>query len=402
MRHILTSFTAGLLVAAALAAAPTTAASAAPEAKVSVPDDATITLTGHGWGHGHGMSQYGALGAAKQGLTAAEIVGFYYPGTTLTTLKATVKVLITGDRDNTTVVLPRTGLMVRDLGAKTTIVLPDNGARRWRLAATTAGDSVLSFLTDRWRTFRVLEGDGQFAAKGRPITLVTPTGQVAYRGTLRSWRPTPNATTRNTVNILKLDSYLKGVVPREMPASWLPAAVQAQAIAARTYASYERANPLSATYQICDTTSCQVYGGYSAEDPRANQAITATAGQVLTYEGEPAFTQFSSSNGGWSSAGSAPYLAAAEDPYDEAAGTNPNHDWTTTLDARVVERRFPKLGNLQGITILSRDGNGEWGGRVGQLLLDGSDTDLFVSADTFRRVLGLRSTWFSLAATATP
>ena len=64
--------------------------------------------------------------------------------------------------------------------------------------------------------------------------------------------------------MLTLESYLKGVVPLEMPATWTPAAVRAQAVAARTYAAYERAHR---TGPMCDTTSCQVYGGYAAEHP---------------------------------------------------------------------------------------------------------------------------------------
>ena len=56
-----------------------------------------------------------------------------------------------------------------------------------------------------------------------------------------------------------------------MPAPWSPDAVQAQAVAARTYAAYERAHPLTAHYQICDTTSCQVYGGTTSEHPAANR-----------------------------------------------------------------------------------------------------------------------------------
>ena len=133
---------------------------------------------------------------------------------------------------------------------------------------------------------------------------------MKYRGSLRSLRPSSGSRSRDTVNVLRLDDYLKGVVPREMPASWSPAAVQAQAIAARTYAAYERAHPLTDTYQICDTTSCQVYGGYSSEHPDSNAAIEATAGKIQTYGGDPAFTQFSSSSGGWTSAGSVPYLVA--------------------------------------------------------------------------------------------
>ena len=397
MRRLPVLVTVGALTAA-LVSTPGPWAAAAPDPAVTIPDQATITFTGHGWGHGHGMSQYGAEGAARQGRTAAEIVGFYYPGTELTDVTGNVRVRITADSDNNTIVVPRGGLRVRDLKTREIWELPDNGATLWRLSVDSAGGSVLSFKTDTWHRHLTLTGDGEFTAWGQPITLVTPRGSVQYRGGLRSVRPAPASTSRNTVNVLRLDAYLKGVVPREMPASWSPAAVQAQAIAARTYAAYERAHPLSETYQICDTTSCQVYGGFSAEDSRANAAVDATRGKILTFGGEPAFTQFSSSNGGWSSAGSRPYLAATEDPYDEAEGINPNHEWTIKLDAAVVEKRFPKLGNLLAITVTSRDGNGDWGGRVRQVVLDGSNADVSVSGDTIRSVLGLKSTWFTLTA----
>jgi len=386
------------VVVALIASSASLACAAAPDPAVIVPDQAVLAITGHGWGHGHGMSQYGAKGAAEEGRTAAEIVDFYYPGTTLGDLTGHVKVLITGDNDDNTVVLPRRGLNVRDLKSREKWKLPDNGATRWRLGVSASGASVVDYRTDVWHRYLTLTGDGEFTAWGQPITLVTPTGSVQYRGALRSVRPTASTTARDTVNVLRIDSYLKGVVPREMPASWSPAAVQAQAIAARTYASYERAHPLTATYQICDTTSCQVYGGYSAEDSRANAAIDATAGKVLLYDGEPAFTQFSSSNGGWSAAGSAPYLIAREDDYDAVSG-NPNHDWTVTFDAAVVERRFPRLGNLKRITI-SRDAAYAAGSRARQLVLDGSKNDVTVSGDTFRSVMGLKSTWFTITAAA--
>jgi stage II sporulation protein D len=386
------------VLVASIASSASLACAATPDPPVIVPDRAVLSISGHGWGHGHGMSQYGAKGAAEQGRTAAEIVDFYYPGTTLGDLTGHVKVLITADDDNNTVVVPRSGLNVRDLKTKEKWKLPDNGATRWRLAASAGGVSVVSYRTDVWHSYLTLTGDGEFTAWGQPITLVTPSGSVQYRGALRSVRPTATTTARDTVNVLRIDSYLRGVVPREMPASWSPAAVQAQAIAARTYASYERANPLTATYQICDTTSCQVYGGYSAEDSRANAAIDATAGKVLLYDGEPAFAQFSSSNGGWSAVGSAPYLVAREDDYDAVSG-NPYHDWTVTFDAAGVQRRFPRLGDLKRITI-SRDAAYDEGGRVSQLVLAGSKDDVTVSGDTFRSVMGLKSTWFTLTATA--
>jgi SpoIID/LytB domain protein len=140
-----------------------------------------------------------------------------------------------------------------------------------------------------------------------------------------------------------------------------------------------------------------VYGGESAEDSRSNAAVAATAKQVLTYGGKPAFTQFSSSSGGWTSAGSVPYLTARSDPYDGFSG-NPVHDWSTSLSALSIEKAYPSLGTLEGIRITRRDGNGEWGGRVWTMVLDGSRNDVTVSGDSFRSRFGLRSSWFTVAS----
>ena len=71
-----------------------------------------------------------------------------------------------------------------------------------------------------------------------------------------------------------------------MPASWQPAAVRAQAVAARTYAAFDRAAHTTRYYDTCDTTSCQVYGGVGDEDSRSNAAVDATAGKVLHYGGQ--------------------------------------------------------------------------------------------------------------------
>src|SRR5690606_7662155 len=118
-----------------------------------------------------------------------------------------------------------------------------------------------------WKRWKAFKGVGQFGAAGRPITLVTATGDVAYRGRLRAAAPRRGSRVRETVNLVSMENYLRGVVPLEMPASWHPEAVRSQAIAARTYATYERNHPLAKHYQICDTTQCQVYGGASAEHP---------------------------------------------------------------------------------------------------------------------------------------
>lgn len=381
------------LVAAALLATTLTAQAPAHAARKDawkVPADATVTIRGHGYGHGHGMSQYGAEGAARDGLTYREIVEFYYPGTDWGTARGRVTVLITADTTDDLLVEAQPGLTVRDTAGGPRQALPDNGATRWKVAVGKDGVNRVLYRTKRWHRWAALEGEGEFYARGKPMTLVTPTGTRAYRGRLRV--AVTAAGDRVTVNDLNLDNYLKGVVPLEIPASWSPDAVRAQAVAARTYAAYERRHPQSSAYQLCDTWSCQVYGGYDAEYPASNAAVTDTAKEVLLSGGAPAFTQFGSSSGGWTSAGSVPYLPAQEDPYDGWSG-NPVHAWSVKLDDAALERAWPAIGDLRRIRVLGRNGNGDWGGRVSSLALVGSQGTVTVSGDTFRSVLGLRSTW---------
>jgi stage II sporulation protein D len=367
-----------------------------------VPVDKQVVVRGHGYGHGHGMSQYGAQGAALKGKSYKEIVDFYYPGTSWSKVRGHVRVLITADTTSDVVVSPLSGLTVRDLGSQETYPLPDiKGATRWRLNVV-GGKTRVNYLTDRWRLFRPggrteLQGDGEFFASG-PLTLWTPSGSRSYRGALRAASPSPGSAVRDTVNVLSMDQYVQGVVPYEMPASWSPEAVKAQAVAARTYATWSRAQNRSRYYQICDTTACQVYGGVGGEDARSNTAVAGTRRQILTYGGKPAFTQFSSSSGGWTSAGSVPYLTAKEDPYDGWDG-NPVHTWTMAIDAGRFERSYPSLGTLRRILVVNRDGNGDWQGRVNSVVLDGTRGDVTISGDQFRWAFGLRSSWFTIDPT---
>jgi stage II sporulation protein D len=402
--------TARLLAVAAGCLAALVGLPASPAAAVStdqsswVPANRSVVLHGHGFGHGHGMSQYGAQGAAKAGLTYRQIIDFYYPRTSWSRVTGKVRVLITADTTSDVVVGRVDGLSLRDLGSGTTYRLPaDTGATRWRVTVGERNKSVVEYLTGDWHRWRpggraALVGDGEFSAPGN-LTLQTPSGPRTYRGSLRAASPTAGAPVRDTVNVLSVDDYLKGVVADEMPASWHPEAVKAQAVAARTYATWSRGQYPHRYYQICDTTSCQVYGGVGAEDPRSTAAVTATARQILTYGGKPAFSQFSSSSGGWTSDGGVPYLSAKADPYDDFSG-NPVHAWTETLTAGRIEGAYPSVGTLRRIQVVRRDGNGQWRGRVWTLVLDGTTEDVTVSGDSFRSRFGLRSTWFAVESTA--
>jgi SpoIID/LytB domain protein len=153
-------------------------------------------------------------------------------------------------------------------------------------------------------------------------------GRRVYGGELKLQ---PNAYgTYTLVNQVPIETYLRGVVPNEIGASAPPTAIEAQAVLARTYALRNLRRFAIDNYQLCADTQCQVYFGISGSAPQSDRAITATAGQVLTYQNELVDALYSSTTGGitapfsnvWNGA-DRPYLQAvidsAEPVWDLAA-----------------------------------------------------------------------------------
>jgi len=116
-----------------------------------------------------------------------------------------------------------------------------------------------------------------------------------YRGNLVVRR---SGKTISVINALELDEYVRGVVPSESPWHWPLAELEAQAVAARSYALAEL-KP-DAHYDLVPDTRNQVYGGLAAEHSKSNWAVGLTEGQILTFNGEVARTYYSSSSGGHS------------------------------------------------------------------------------------------------------
>jgi stage II sporulation protein D len=364
----------------------------------------TLVIDGHGYGHGHGMSQYGAEGAALQGVKYRHIVHFYYPGTKWAHAHGRIRVLISADTSSDLQVRPAKGLVVRDSKRQDSWRLPHgNRFYRWRLDPMPNGFTAVEYLDKSgWHRWHIPDGrktfktDAEFHAPGH-LRLLVPGGRDVvgrdYRGTLRLVKPSSTSNSRETVNVLSLDAYVKGVVPYEMPTSWRQQALRAQAVAARTYAAWQRSQNPDGGYQICDTTSCQVYGGIAAEQHSSNRAVDATAGQMLTYRGKPAFTQFASSSGGWTAYGGVRYLPAQKDPWDRFVG-NPMHSWSVRVAASSLEHAHPQIGRLEHLHVTKRDGHGAWGGRVEAVVLRGTKGNAHLSGDDIRWQYGLRSDWF--------
>jgi SpoIID/LytB domain protein len=229
-----------------------------------------------------------------------------------------------------------------------------------------------------------------------------------YRGDLRA---IDDGGTSRVINHLFTEDYLKGVVPRESPASWGDlgggagmAALRAQSVAARSYALSENRYGYAKT---CDTTACQVYGGRAViqggtyrdlEDSRTDRAIGETAFQVRERNGAVARTEFSSSTGGWTAGGTFPPVSDEGD----STSLNPNHNWRTSIPVESIQGAWPNIGVFRSLTITRRNGFGDWGGRVLDMRVDGSAGSIDVSGATFRTRLGLKSDWFRLAEEPNP
>ena len=397
--------------AAAVPAAVSSAATVPPSAEapgvdtVTVPASGAITISGHGFGHGIGMSQYGAQGAALAGVTYDRILASYYPGTSMGSQGGSIRVLISQDTSDAVDVRAASGLRFRKVSGSFKKSLPTTvGGRKvttWRIVrvASKKTQSTLQYRTSgrSYRTYKGIRwtGDGQFEGPGR-IGLVLPGGStVSYRGAIRSAVPSKGSAARDTVNVLPLEHYVRGVIAAEMPAKWAPEALKAQAVAARTYGV--RSINAARYYDICSTTACQVYGGASRETATTDAAARATSGQYVSYQGVPALTQFSSSSGGRTSVGSQPYLVAGDDPYDGWAG-NANHAWTITVPAARIQKAYPAIGTLRSLAITRRAGGGAWGGRVSSITLMGTSANVSISGNDARWAFGLKSNWFSFGS----
>jgi stage II sporulation protein D len=343
---------------------------------------ATVVVRGAGFGHGIGLSQYGAYGFAQHGFTYRQILDHYYVSTTLSTAPSRpVRVLLQ----------------------------PSDPYVRFRGASSASGGERLNptvtyKVTPAAGGLATLTGGGKKVGTFKPPLRVQRTGHTLrlmgkalngvngglYRGTLEIRSVSSHGVM--AVNSLPIDDYVRGVVPGEMPSSWAPEALRAQAVAARSYA-LATAKTGGSFDQFPDTRS-QVYRGKSGEMPSTNQAVTDTARQILTYNGVPAVTYFFSSSGGKtenvedSFVGSAPkpWLKSVDDPYDTIS---PKHRWTLRFSAKSLGSRLGAPGAYQKIRVIQRGASP----RIVRARVYGSHGTKLLTGPQIRAKLGLYDTW---------
>lgn len=207
----------------------------------------------------------------------------------------------------------------------------------------------------------------------------------------------PNTTVRvligNKVHKLALETYVRGVVSAEVSSSWPLAALEAQAVASRTYALTAHAG--GSKFDVYADTRSQVYRGAAARTPQTDAAVADTAGQIVTYEGKPAITYFFASSGGRTEnvenvfAGSepSPWLRGVVDQYERGD----EHTWATALSfaSAAAKLRGMVRGRFQGIEVRRRG----FSPRIISAYVLGSRGRTAVSGAQLAARLGLFSTW---------
>jgi SpoIID/LytB domain protein len=200
------------------------------------------------------------------------------------------------------------------------------------------------------------------------------------------------------VHSIALETYVRGVVSAEMPASWPAAALEAQAVASRTYALTAHAG--GSRFDVYADTRSQVYRGTAAHTAATDAAVAATAGQIVTYEGTPAITYFFASSGGrtedvenaFAGATPEPWLRGVNDPYEKG----PLHTWTLSFSYAKASARLRGLvrGSFEGIEVLGRG----YSPRIVSAYVLGSRGKTLVSGAELAARLGLYATWAYFSA----
>ncbi|MDQ5834432.1 MAG: SpoIID/LytB domain-containing protein, partial [Actinomycetota bacterium] len=292
---------------------------AAPTASAAV----RHVIRGAGFGHGIGMSQYGAYGFALKGRGYEEIMAHYYKGTRLGSAPSRAVRVLLQPSDPYIRVRGAASIGGKSLKTGTTYVATESAGRVQ--VKTSGGRRVGSF--DNGARFA---GPGALRLLGPALNGIS---SGTYRGAIEIRTEGSGVT---AINVLDIDSYVRGVVAGEMPSSWPLEALKAQAVTARTYALATRKT--TGLFDQYPDTRSQVYRGVTGESVRSDAAVRGTAGRVLTYNGEPAVTYYFSTSGGhtenveFSFVGSLskPWLVGVPDPYDTQS---PYHRWQLTFSA---------------------------------------------------------------------
>ena len=365
----------------------------------------SFTFFGSGWGHGLGMSQWGAYGLSLDGWESGKILRHFYSSTRVEPAPSPPKRLRIGLTQS------RTKVRLRAESGRVDLLL--GGPHGETVATVPSGETWVLKIVDGGYT--VIDASGRRVARSvggantdllaiyqpNDARVFVPEANHTYN---RGWIEfniyrCASACRLRLILSIPPQEYLYGLA--EVPSSWPRPALQAQSIAARTYAfrkvetsGQHRAGCNCALYA---TSFDQVYAGWEkesgADGERWVAAVDATDGRVITHQNELIQAFYSSSSGGYTENnenvwGGSPiaYLRGVCDPGDYTAA-NPNAVWKTTMKAETVTNRLGLgIGRVTGFNDVDRGVSG----RIITVTVVGRDGSRSISGSTLRSALGLR------------
>ena len=381
-----------------------------------------FSFIGSGYGHGVGMSQIGARAKALAGESATAILAYYYSGTQVETatdsqilrinighlLKSTK---IRSDSSDAKIQL-FSGILSERKTASELLTLPSKTTLNVDLSendltiSTTRGATTTQVTTGKSFTLR---WSGTRHLEGAPTVLSVTTNNIInkYRYGQIHFKIIKDKLLGNrleVINSVRLqDEYLWGI--GEVPSSWPVAALQAQAIASRTYA-------LAKANRIRSACNCHLYGsisdqsfvGFSKESEEFygnfwKSAVESTTGQIITYDGLPITAYFTSSTGGvtetsehaWGTA--TPFTQSVPDTASADVALNPRFAaWSRQITQSVIAAAF-LLPDVLSLQVLSLNPSGTVE-KIQATSSKGLTSTL--TGETFRSRSKLPSAWFSL------
>ena len=394
-----------------------------------------VIIRGHGNGHGRGLSQYGAYAwATRLGATWQSIIDFYYGGggRTLTTLTAadaaatpggvmSVRLEVQDGKQAAVISDTKTlswagrngtygSLIARPVATNTYDVY---GSSNISCGATSGTPSGFTLIGDNIRgpiDFVTTNGSNPAAIAPTDLVGLCEPATSAYKARIRYYRggirATVDGSNHRVVNLVALESYLRGVVPRESPAGWGDTAgglglhaLRAQAVAARSYSLSESRYSYAKT---CDSQNCQVYGGAALrtvgstsstvlEDARTDRAIAETAGYVVKDSNNTiSRTEFTSSNGGRTASGTFRAQIDNGDSTADAALQN----WSRFITAAQLQKMYPTIGVFLNMTTTHDGLGGEWNGYTTSVTITGTAGSVTRSGWNFRGDFDLYAPWY--------
>ncbi|NUL45207.1 SpoIID/LytB domain-containing protein [Cellulosimicrobium funkei] len=384
----------------------------------SAAQTASFSVKGSGWGHGVGMSQYGARAMAAGGKSAEQIIGHYYgPAETRTSsLRAGNNVRVHVLSADSIMLEPSNTVRIHTAqGVKQTkepvrLTVDPNNSRRVLATLGNGNKHAMETANVEW-------GGTRYWLSGPSGTLTIPQGDGGSKPlTLAHGRVVASVVSGkvNLITELRLnDEYLYGIA--EMPSSWPAEALQAQAMASRSYALRQTTSvKAECDCHVWDEIRSQKFTGWAKESETTggtrwgdrwvkavdgtltrNSSGTPTQAQSIWYGNSVADATYYSSSGGstrdaadvWGN--SVAYLTSKRDPYSiSSAAGNPNASWVSTVSQATMARAF----NLKDVvSVRFTTGNDQAIGRITGTSSQGETSTM--TGTQFRSRTGIKSAW---------